>query len=93
MATNLGAITWDYLITYEPDLLVLEHDVQRVVGPDYALEGWFARILKPRMTELVGWGRRVRTPGPAAVEECLRSQRAYVVALRHLYDLLPLSRP
>lgn len=79
---------WDDLVAREPRLADLGRDVRAVTpgdDPHFCANEVWAREIKPRLVELVGWGSN----SPYAV---LRTSRAYEVAYSWLYEQLPPCR-
>jgi hypothetical protein len=78
-------MTWGKLAECEPALNSLLRDAQTVDGSDeyFCANLVWARELKPRLVELVGyWARNPE----------LRNTRAYEIAYRRIYDALPPCR-
>lgn len=79
------SLTWKELAKIEPRLGTLKHAVLGIDSTDEpnfcANRIWYAQ-LKPRLKKLVGWYS-------TSPDSRLRTETAYALAYRHLYDLLP----
>ena len=74
-------VQWARLVAEEPELASLEREVRALRrGRGYNQEAFYQREMKPWLRQLVGWGAR---------NPKLRTSRAFEIAVRYLYDLLP----
>jgi hypothetical protein len=80
-------MTFDELCNLEPNLLVLANDAREYRDdsqqPSFCANWiWYRKGLRQRLIRLVGWHSRHADP-------IVRSQAAYDVAYRAIYEMLP----
>ena len=86
--TATETVSWQRLAAAEPRLAALENGVRAAALVDrgrrrFCANSVFYRRVKPRLSLLVGWGRREQGP------DVLFAYEAYDLAYKHLFDLLP----